>query len=152
MATNESARNPDRSWLGPVCKNATFFYGPHKHSPDLEVKPVEAFLVDLRALARHVHRELWVLWDLDVGYLVGERAVAFQLFTGAGDWHGYHTLVRVHVIGADGYIYLTFCFTDEPAPHWFVGANTGHDLFSPRTMWWQGQPLHPSYCMVRTRR
>lgn len=138
-------------FLGPVCKNATFFYGPHRNSPDLKGKSVDAFLPDLHELAEHIHAEIGVLWDLDVGGLINERAVAFQIFTGEGDWHGCHTLARVHVLGGDGYIYLTLCFTDDPAPHWFVGARTEHPL-SPRTMWWNGQPLHPSYCMVRGRR
>lgn len=125
-----------------IVPNCTYFYGPHKNSPEMKYLPMDNFAADLDELATHVHDELAVRWDQDAAALfVG--ATGLQLFTGAAPWDVIpETLVRVHAVGEDGFIYRTACFAVDPAPHWFFDAN------GPR---WQGGavPISAPFSMIR---
>lgn len=114
----------------PIALDDAFFYGPHKNSPDMPTRPMAIFLAELRALGMLLgHGEDFiVLWDADVArHGLVEDAVGFQIFASKSSWYELEAHVRVHPIGKDGIICRTLCFTDDPAPHWFVGRR-----FSPR--------------------
>jgi hypothetical protein len=127
----------------------SFFYGVHKHSPDLATIPLDAFMLDLHALGPFIHEEMSVWWDVDVGDLL-QDAVGLQWFTGEDrSSHRPHSLCRVHALGENGYIYIAVAFSDEPQPHWYVWKDERYWVSGAEL--WDLSEIFPSYSRVRRR-